>query len=291
MIPAYNCEKYVETAIESILSQTYHDFEIIFINDGSTDNTRNIAEEIARRDPRLRVYTRENRGIVSCLNEGLALASGRYIARMDGDDIAMPDRFQRQVEFLDSHPDHGLVGGQFMLIDPKGRWLRSLERPTSHEDLQEEFFKGITAIIHPVMMYRRDLALQIGGYSERCLHAEDLDFLFMMSEVSKVANLPHRLLLYRLHHHSVGLTKRHEQALAQQRAALLASERRGLLPPSFSVPEKTSRSKVEIFRRWGWWALQGGNLRTARLYALQALLMSPFSSQSWLLAACAVRGR
>lgn len=289
-MPAYNCAPYVGAAIESLLGQTYHDFEVIFIDDGSTDDTRAIAEAFARRDPRIRIFAHENRGIVSCLNEGLALASGPYVARMDGDDIALPERFRHQVDFLDSHPDHGLVGGQFMLIDPKGRWLRSLERPTGHDALQQEFFKGITAIIHPVMMYRRDLALQIGGYSERCLHAEDLDFVFRMSEAARVANLPQRLLLYRLHPQSVGLTKRQEQALAQQRAAALAAERRGLPPPHFSPPENPNRSKVDIYLRWGWWALQGGNVRTARLYALRALLGSPFSRKTWLLAACAVRG-
>ncbi len=291
IMPAYNCERYIKAAIDSILGQSFRGFEFIIIDDGSTDDTRSIAEAAAARDPRIRLISHRNRGITACLNEGLMLASGEFIARMDGDDISMPDRFEKQIAFLDAHPDHGLVGGQFMLIDPDGRWLRGLERPSGHDALQAELLKGMGAIFHPTMMYRRQLVLDVGGYSEEYRHAEDVDFLLRISEVTKIANLNTRVLFYRLHFGSVGLTRRREQLLAAYRAVVAAAERRGLIPPPRPEVSDPNTTRADVYSRWGWWALQGGQLRTARLYAAKALLRRPLDLKTLRLAACALRGR
>lgn len=290
VMPVYNCARYVSEAIDSILGQTFTDFEFIIIDDGSTDGTRALVEAAAAADPRIRLVSHENRGVTACLNEGLELAQGDLIARMDGDDIAMPDRFEQQVAFLDAHSDHALVGGQFVLVDPEGRGLRGLDRPTCHDALQVEFLKGITAVNHPTMMYRRESARSIGGYLSTISHAEDLDFLLRISETSKVANLDTCVLLYRLHLSSIGLTRRKEQVASQYRAVADAAKRRGLEPPRQPDARDPNRTLADVYMRWGWWALQGGEVRTARLYAVKAFIRRPISRASLRLLACSLRG-
>src|SRR5437867_4347597 len=108
VLPVYNCPHYVGEAIDSILAQSYADFELIVINDGSTDETPRVLERV--RDSRVRLYAQENRGLAATLNRGIELARGRYIARQDQDDASLPERLEKQVAFLDAHPNCALVG-------------------------------------------------------------------------------------------------------------------------------------------------------------------------------------
>ena len=120
VLPVYNCEEYLKESIQSILKQTFRDFELIIINDGSTDSSSAIIEEMRLCDDRITVLNQENEGIVVALNRGLAISRGLFIARMDGDDIAAPDRFKIQYEFLRRYPDVVVVGGLARGIDGLG---------------------------------------------------------------------------------------------------------------------------------------------------------------------------
>ena len=132
LLPLYNGEAYIREAVESVLAQTRRDFELLILDDGSRDGSLAIVQEIARRDPRVRLISRENRGLTETLNELLAAARGEFVARMDADDVCLPDRFERQVAFLDAHPEVVCVGGDPVMIDERGRLLTALEQGPTH---------------------------------------------------------------------------------------------------------------------------------------------------------------
>ena len=121
LMPVYNAQLYVEKAIKSILTQTFIDFEFIILDDGSTDNSLNILEQYAKQDIRIRIISRENKGLIVSLNELVEQARGQYVARMDADDISRPERFAMQVDFLSKNTDHIVVGSSIEKINEKGQ--------------------------------------------------------------------------------------------------------------------------------------------------------------------------
>src|SRR5687767_4638410 len=129
MVPVFNTGRFVAATVESLLGQTFGDFELVVIDDGSRDESPEVLRELAGRDKRVRLTCRENRGIVTTRNEMLAQARGKYVAVNDSDDVSMPDRLARQVEFLDRHSDVVCVGGAFDMIDAAGRRLSTLRPP------------------------------------------------------------------------------------------------------------------------------------------------------------------
>src|SRR5262249_44460136 len=133
MMPVYNAERYVGKAIESVLNQTLSDFELVIVNDGSTDGSLEILQEYAARDPRIRLTSRPNVGLVGSRNELLDAARSNLVACMDADDISRSDRLERQVEYLRAHPDCVLVGSRVIIIDPDGQPLRIMGQHLVHE--------------------------------------------------------------------------------------------------------------------------------------------------------------
>lgn len=290
LMPVYNCDEYVQAAIDSILNQTFRDFEFIIIDDGSEDRTAEIVKAAAVRDPRIKVISRANRGIVPSLNEAMEHASGALMARMDGDDISLPDRFARQLAYLEANPDCGLVGTQIMFTDPDGRPIAPMPNPISHDDIVATMMAGRESVSHPTVIFRSDIARSIDGYSDRFIHAEDMDFFLRMAEKTRVANLADILLHYRQHSKSVGRMYAKVQAESHTRAIVEAAYRMGISEPK-PVSVSDASDVVDDYARWAWWALSGGQLSTARLYAGKVLRARPTSLASWRLLFCAIRGR
>lgn len=197
VMPAYNAEKYIGEAIDSILNQTYKDFELIIINDGSTDDTREII--LKYEDPRIIFLENEkNSGIVITLNKGLDQASGEYIARMDADDIAVYDRFEKQVAYLESNHTVGALGTGIRIF---GENVEQQERvfTTNSEQLKAELLFN-SCMAHPTVMMRRSNLIDNDlRYSEKFSGREDFALWWEIVKVSKVANLPDILLNYRIH--------------------------------------------------------------------------------------------
>lgn len=273
LMPVYNAEKYLGEAVESILAQTYSDFEFIVINDGSTDRSESILQEFQRRDRRIRVVSRSNTGYVVALNEGLGYANGRYIARMDADDIALPDRFVKQVAFLEANQNYVAVGSRVLLIDSEGLPISPFFQQTSHEEIDTVHMAGCSgsSICHPTAMLCRDALQSIGGYRKQMEPAEDLDLFLQLAEIGKLANLSDVLLKYRLHPKSVGHSRRAEQKQAAERAVIEAHHRRGFAPPMLNSSGEEQPSVCELHRTWAWWSLNAGNVATARKHALLTL--------------------
>lgn len=293
-MPVYNAGRYLRPAVQSILAQTFRDFELIAVDDGSRDESPAILREYAAKDPRVRVISRPNTGIVGALNDGLAAAKGEFVARMDSDDISMPQRFERQVAFLREHPDHVLVGSQVMLIDPSGATLcPKQDTEYTHEAIDAALLAGCWPLVHPTIMVRGEVMTRIGGYRAKYQWLEDLDLFLRLAEVGRIASLKDVLLQYRLHTASVCATRDKDQD--QIRPALEAEvyARRGLPAPKGprTVHQATFESPHDRFRVWGWFALMGGNVATARKYALRTFRAAPMRLESWRLMYCALRGR
>ena len=197
---AYNAEPYIAAAIESILGQEFGDFELLIVDDGSTDRTRAIAEGYAARDPRMRIISEMHRGHVKALNQLLLEAGAPLIARADADDVCRITRFGRQVAFLDSHPDYGVVGCEMDFIDATGAPLPKAgpDWVHDHEDMLRILSEG-PPFAHPTVMMRREVVLAVGGYREAFDPAEDYDLWLRLSGRTKFANLPERLVQYRVH--------------------------------------------------------------------------------------------
>jgi len=202
VMPVYNAEGFVHEALESILKQTFKDFEFIIVDDGSTDKTGEILLEYAQRDDRIRLYTQENSGLIASLNRYCRVAKGRYIARMDADDISLPTRFEKQFRFLEGRPDIGVLGTWIRDMDPKGTLHTVWPVPTDPAVIRWFLMFG-NCIAHASVMMRRDVLERAGYYRPKALHVEDYDLWIRVSELTGVANYPEVLVYYRLSDDSV----------------------------------------------------------------------------------------
>lgn len=291
--PVYNNAPYMREAIDSILNQTFGDFEYILVNDGSTDNSLEILEEYAQKDERIHIASHGNRGYIAALNEGLSVARAEYIARMDADDVALPDRFEKQLAYLRAHPECVVVGGRVLLIDSEGAPLREMCNETEHEEIDAAHLAGRGGtIVHPAMMARRSAIDAIGEYSDAYPWAEDLDFFLRLAEVGRVANLPDVILRYRQHLSSIGYSKSELQQKSTIAVVRDTHIRRGLpVPPGLLTRPVSVPTRAQSYRKWAWWALGSGYIESARKHALRALRAEPLSVESWRTVYCALRGR
>jgi glycosyltransferase involved in cell wall biosynthesis len=196
VMPVYNGERFLEEAVESILNQTFRDFELIAINDGSTDRSGEMLDEYERRDTRVRILRQpSNQGLVAALNWGCQEAQGQYIVRMDADDISLPERLQKQVDFMNMNPEVGIAGTWIEYIDEHGiQDGRTWKPPTSHILLLWKLLFG-APMAHPTWIMRRKVAAQLNFYSKTSV--EDFDLLMRAIHVTHMGNLPEILLRYR----------------------------------------------------------------------------------------------
>ncbi len=231
LLPVYNSGSYLRLALGSILEQTYRNLEVLVIDDGSTDGSPDVVGSF--HDSRIRLVRNErNLGLIATLNRGLELAQGELIARMDGDDISLPERIERQVRRFAEDAELGVLGTDVYYIDSDGTRLgRPRFAVVGPELIRWRLLRG-NCINHPTVMMRRSVLGKALRYADRYIHAEDYDLWLRCSLVSKLDNLPEPLLLYRQHGGSV--SKKHESA--QLHAATLALQEHlrgsyGLEPP------------------------------------------------------------
>lgn len=212
LMSAYNNEKYLKKAVESILNQTFKSFEFLIINDGSTDETVDILKSC--KDSRIKIINNnKNIGLTKSLNKGLAIAQGKYIARMDADDISLPERLAKQVDFLEAHPAVGVVGSAVQLIDDSGKPSFICSFPSEHGFIKWCLY-FYNPIPHPVVLMRRNVIDKVGGYTSHTIYAQDYDLWGRLSGVARLANLPDVLLYLRKHDANVS-----HSHLTQQRSA------------------------------------------------------------------------
>lgn len=228
LMPAYNAGWSLPDTLASIQAQTVRDIRIVVVDDGSTDNTAAVLAAAAERDPRIHVITQPNGGIVAALNTGLAACTAPFIARHDADDLSDPDRFERQIQYLEANPDCVALAGAARHIDEAGRDLGTQSRL---RDLAKANPGDVPAsepyLLHPMLMVRRADIQTVGGY-RLVLNAEDSDLYWRLRERGRLHNLPELLGSYRMHAASVSsqsIFNGRQLALSSQLAAISARRR------------------------------------------------------------------
>ncbi len=292
-MPVYNAARFVQPAVRSILTQTFTDFEFIIVDDGSTDGTLQILESLAARDPRIRLIREPHAGVAAAANRAITEARGEFLARMDSDDIASPKRLEKQIDFLRQNPDCVAVGSHMMLIDEEGLPLYMMRHTTmGHEQIESCLMQGGWSIAQPSCMYRREAVIAAGSYRPDLSLHEDHDLFLRLAERGKLENLPDILLSYRQYLGSLTFVESPTSSKTMNSILSDAWRRRGLSEklPIHSNPSKP-KAPLDRCRQWGWMSLQAGHVSTARKYARETLRLAPFSSQSWKLMYCALRGR
>lgn len=229
LMPVYNASRFLGVAVGSVLQQSYSDFELIIINDGSTDNSLEILEQYS--DPRIKlIHNGTNRGIVYSLNHGLNLASGTYIARMDADDCSLPDRFKAQIDFMNLHPDIGVCGTQYRIMNVLSN--EALTALPCDPDILECSLLFHCCLTHPTVMMRRRVLDQLTGppYNPDYQYAEDYNLWARLSSITRIANLRQCGLYYRLHDQQLSRTQSAEQRKQAERVRVDLFNRMGLHP-------------------------------------------------------------
>jgi glycosyltransferase involved in cell wall biosynthesis len=290
LMPVYNARRYLAEAVESVLAQSFGDFELIALDDGSTDRSASVLHQYAARDPRVRVVSRENRGLVATLNEMIAMARGDLLARLDADDVAMPERFAVQVAYLRDHPDIICIGTRVRFIDEAGRFLHEGHPAMDHDQIQELALKGQCPLAHTSVMMRRDPVAAVGGYRDEMEHAEDTDLWLRLGEVGRIVNLPDALVKYRLHDRSKCEVFMADQARFMKLASDQACDRRGIAhryipPPAWRPTDR--RSRFDFTVHYGWQGFLRGDRRVALAYGMKAIRVMPWRAHGWRLLACA----
>ncbi len=203
LIPVYNGAKTVESAIASIQAQSVRDIRIVVVNDGSTDDSHAIIAAMAEKDDRIVLLDRANGGIVDALNAGLANCSAEFVARHDADDLAVPGRFQKQLDWFAAHPHCNAVSGAIIHIDERGREISPVTVPRSPDAADPTFYpQKEPYLVHPFLMVRRAAVQAVGGY-RHVYHAEDTDLYWRMQEIGEIANMDQLLGYYRVHGESI----------------------------------------------------------------------------------------
>jgi glycosyltransferase involved in cell wall biosynthesis len=238
VMSVFNGQAFLVEAIESILGQTFRNLEFVIVDDGSTDSTPKILNTFAKQDERIRILRHANKGRAESLNVGIGLAKGKYIARMDADDVALPNRLQEQVDFMECHPEVGLLGGAIELIDRGGQVFGTITPPLNDSEIRSAMLRYNP--FHPTVLMRTTVVLDAGGYRKVFMDADDYDTYLRISERIQLASLEEPLLQYRIHPNQVSIRNMRHQALcvlAARKAALLRG--RGCADPLLEVQEIT----------------------------------------------------
>jgi glycosyltransferase involved in cell wall biosynthesis len=289
----YNGEANLVQAMQSILGQTFTDFEFIVVDDGSADRSLSILQTFAKNDRRVKVISRANTGIAGALNDAIAAARGEFFARMDADDVAMSTRFEKQVAYLKANPNCVLLGSKVVLIEPYGTPIYETQPQMEDEKIVDEMLKGNGwAVVHPSAMMRADAVRAIGGYRADRVPIEDLDLFLRLTETGQVANLAEPLLKYRQHLESTNHTRFSEQEEKKRACVAEAYAKRGAsIPANWALPPRKQMTAAAELSQWAWIALRHKNISAARRHALSVMKLAPLALPSWRLMFCAMRGR
>lgn len=226
LMPVYNAEKYLREAVESILNQTYADFEFLIINDGSTDETLSILESYSTKDNRIKLLSQKKEGLISALNLGLREAKGKYIVRMDADDISLPKRIEVQFNYMENHDDIGVCG---CWVQRFGEINTARIIPSDDATIRSGLIFGCT-LAHPGVILKREILQKHQIEYRNYPYAEDYDLWTQLAPYTRFANIQEILLLYRIHPNQIGQTFHQQQIETTQRIRLELIRRLGVTP-------------------------------------------------------------
>lgn len=203
VLPVYNASIFIAEAINSILEQTFKDFELIIVNDGSTDNSQSIIDSFD--DSRIRVFQKTNTGLIDSLNLAISHSRGIWIARMDADDISAPNRFEEQIKYI--RDEVAVIGSQAFLIDANGKVYGETKFVTNHNEILSNLLHLFSNVIHPSVLINKKILNEVGGYDPKMHVAEDYDLWLRFSKIGKIVNVDQKLLFLRKHANNISSTK------------------------------------------------------------------------------------
>jgi glycosyltransferase involved in cell wall biosynthesis len=281
LMTVFNGERYLRETLESVLAQTFSDFELIIIDDGSTDKTSEIIH--AFNDPRTVYHHQPNAGTCRASNKGLSLARGKYVARIDADDICLPERIARQFEFLEMNPDHVLCASRVRIMDAEGNYIYTPELPETDEQVRA-FMEHSNPFAHSATCFRKEIADRVGGYYEPVKsNFEDFIFLYQLGRHGKIYIFPEPLISYRLLPGSLSFRIRDVRFRKVQQDIV----KRGYAKPEeleFLFSIQKSRNLDPDDKTYNYYILlaklhkiEAGNCRKSMHYLRKAISMKPFA--------------
>lgn len=285
VMAVYNGDAYLGDAIQSILSQSFTDFEFVIIDDGSTDKSADIIRSYD--DSRIRLFQQENRGLPASLNRGIDLSRAEYIARMDADDISESVRLDRQIRYMDNNTNCVALGTWGLMIDQDGLPLQKMKMPLQRETIWQELQHGASPFIHGSIMFRKNAVLECGGYDDRMITAQDWHLWTKMYQVGKMTNLSDILYRHRLSPEAIttmtpqmGKLKRAvlEKYLETGKMTSENAESLRFLKKDLSQREKNALYHIRVGK-----ALIEGNWEPllARQHFWQSIRLMPYNYISW----------
>lgn len=253
IMSAYNAENFIADPIHSILDQTYKNWELIIINDCSSDNTPQVVERFCDNNPCIKlIHNKENLGLTKSLNIGLKYTEGEFVARLDAEDVSEPLRLEKQVNFLNTHPDTVLVGSGGYLIDGSGHQVGKIN-VISRDSIIRKLMTQVNLFIHSSIMVRREVIEDVGGYREKFRYAQDYDLTLRLSDKYKLSNIPEYLVGWRALKTSITMQHHILQRIYADIARELAFERKEKGYDSYdsmNVDEKTNMMMKKNYGRY-----------------------------------------
>jgi len=305
VMTAFNEEKFIGNAVESLMKQTFEDFELLLFDDGSTDGTRRVVEQFE--DPRIKLHGGTNQGQTTCLAEGVEMAEAPLIARLDADDMAMPHRLGTQVTFLERNPRCAMVGSEAVVLDERGSEMCVCPVPATEEEIRETM-PSRCCFLHSTVMFRRDAVMEVGNYRPLFRYAQDYDLWLRLGEHYPLANIGEPLVYRRLKIQSPSVSNLHVQERYAYWAREFAAQRKECGQDDLMLGrieqferDMTSLGSLRGIRRrrqlaenyfsWAQFCLWQGATKAYRYYMRLSLCAWPFQGNTWSHIITAGRGR
>ena len=212
IFPIYNASNYLDESLQSILSQTYKDFEVILINDGSTDDSLDKCKKYQKEDSRIKIINNKHQGLTKSLNDGIKFSTGKFIARQDADDISKVNRFEQQINWFSSSNNRVLCGTNGYVVSPNGKIRQNNVITFSHDKIISKL-KYTNCFMHTSVMFLRLAAEKFNFYNENLKYAQDYDLWWKLSTLGEVGNIPEKLVTVKRLKDSITLNKANEQTI------------------------------------------------------------------------------
>ncbi len=305
IMTAFNEEKFIGNAVESLMNQTFEDFELLLFDDGSTDGTCRIVEQFE--DPRIKLHSSTNQGQTTCLAQGVEMAEAPLIARLDADDMAMPHRLDTQVAFLERNPSCAMVGSQAVVLDESGSEMCVCPVPATEEEIRETI-SSRCCFLHSTVMFRREAVMEVGNYRPLFRYAQDYDLWLRLAERYPLANIGEPLVYRRLKVESPSVSRLHVQERYAYWGRRFAAQRkesgqddlmlgrteefnRDMLNVDSLRGIRRRRQLAENYFSWAQYCLWQGAAKAYRHYVRLSLCAWPFQGSTWSHIITAGRGR
>ncbi len=254
ILPVYNSDEFISDSISSILNQTYKNFELIIVDDGSTDKSKDICENFSKVDDRVKLIKNHHNGLTISLNKGLAIAQGKYIARQDADDISLPNRFEKQIEWFLKDKKRVLCGTNCKILNENNKYKLNRSLKYSNEGIRKKL-EYSNCFVHSSTMYLRNSVQKLGLYDENLKYAQDYDLWWKLTTLGEVGNLEERLLIIRNRKNSISIKNKNDQTInfikscmkfyAYNKQLININDNKGI---NFYENNKHTKDKVKIMK-------------------------------------------